>query len=107
MRNTVGASASPRGPFKRVGTFWTYILRCADETYYTGFTNNLEARLKLHRAGNGARYVRGKGPLTLVYAKEYRYYKRALQAERQLKQFTRKRKEKLISDYAKQKTEHV
>ena len=80
----------------RHARFWAYILHCADGTYYTGSTNNLENRLKLHHAGTGAKYVRGKGPVTVVYKKGYRDYKRALQAERQLKKLTRKQKEELM-----------
>lgn len=38
-------------------------MRCADGTYYTGSSNDLESRIKLHNSGNGAKYLRGKGPL--------------------------------------------
>ena len=81
---------------KRHRAFWVYLVRCADGTCYAGYTNDLQDRLRLHNAGNGAKYLRGKGPLVLVYAKEYRYYKRALNAERQLKMLTREQKEKLV-----------
>ena len=84
----------------RHGVYHVYIVECADGTYYTGSTNNLEARLKLHTAGNGAKYVRGKGPGRLVYAKKYRYYKNALRAERYLKKQTRSYKEELVRVYA-------
>ena len=80
------------------------MLRCADGTYYTGSTKNLEARLKLHRAGRGAKYCRWKRPVELVYAKEYRYYKRVLHAELWLKSRSREEKEVLIRKYALQKT---
>ena len=86
----------------RQGKFWAYIVECGDGTYYTGSTNNLEHRLKLHNAGNGAKYVRGKGPVRLVYEKAYRYYKRAVQAEYRLKRLTRDQKQALIGDYARQ-----
>ncbi len=75
------------------------MVRCTDGTYYTGSTNNLEARIKLHNAGNGAKYLRGKGPVKLVYAKQYRYYKLALQAEARLKKLTRGEKEVLVEQY--------
>lgn len=39
-----------------------YILRCSDQSLYTGYTNNLEARLKKHEVGKGAKYTRGRGP---------------------------------------------
>ncbi|MBI3317876.1 MAG: GIY-YIG nuclease family protein, partial [Candidatus Omnitrophica bacterium] len=47
----------------RHGAYAVYMVRCTDGTYYTGLTNNLEARIKLHNAGNGAKYLRGKGPV--------------------------------------------
>ncbi len=84
----------------RHGKYIVYMVQCADATYYIGSTNNLESRIKLHNAGNGAKYVRGKGPVRLVYAKEYRYYKNVLHAERNLKKLTRSQKEMLIKNYA-------
>jgi putative endonuclease len=89
--------------FKRNGKFWVYIVECADGTYYTGYTNDLEARVKLHNSGHGAKYLKGKGPVKLVYVKEYRYYKNALHAERNLKKLTRVQKEELVGIYARNK----
>ena len=86
--------------------YYLYMVRCGDGTYYTGSTNNLENRLKRHNAGNGAKYLRGKGPVNLVYAKAYRYYKRALDAERQLKKLTRTQKEALMRMYARTAAGH-
>ena len=85
----------------RHGRYLVYIVQCADGTYYSGSTNDLEARIKLHNAGNGAKYLRGRGPVRLVYAKEYRYYKNALRAERYLKRQTKIYKEELIKIYQK------
>jgi len=76
------------------------MVRCVDGTYYSGSTNDLEARVRLHNAGNGAKYLRGRGPVRLVYVKEYRYYKNALRAESYLKRQTRRYKEELINVYA-------
>ena len=81
------------------GQYYVYIVQCADGTYYTGSTNNLKNRLKLHNAGNEAKYLRGRGPVTLVYAKEYRYYKNTMRAERYLKRQTRWYKEELVKSY--------
>jgi len=61
--------------------------------------NNIEDRVKLHNKGHGAKYLRGKLPVKLVYAKEYRYYKNALCAERRIKKLTREQKERLIRVY--------
>ncbi len=85
-----------RSRIKRHATFWVYMVQCADGAYYTGSTTNLETRLKLHNAGNGAKYLRGRGPVRLVYAKAYGYYKNALRAESYLKRQTRTYKDELI-----------
>ena len=53
----------------------------------------------LHNDGKGAKYVRGKGPVELVYCKEYRYFKNVLRAERRIKRMTRKQKEALVRVY--------
>lgn len=83
----------------RKGKYWVYILRCKDGTYYTGYTSNLEKRVALHNSGKGAKYVRNKLPAKLAYAKEYRYYKNALNREKNIKKLTRQQKEKLIRIY--------
>lgn len=72
---------------------------CKNGTYYTGYTSNLENRIKLHNRGDGAKYLKGKSPVILVYSKEYVYFKNALNAERRIKRLTRKRKEALIEVY--------
>lgn len=84
----------------RAGRFVVYIVRCATGAYYTGYTKNLDARLRLHNAGNGARFLRGKGPVELVYAKAYRYYLHAVREERRLKRRSRADKDALVRAYA-------
>jgi putative endonuclease len=91
---------SSRKAIKREGRFFVYIVQCSDGTYYTGYTQNLEERVSLHNSGNGAKYLRGKLPVKLVYTKEYRYYKNALSAERRIKELTSKQKSKLVKSYA-------
>ena len=71
--------------------------------YYTGYTNDLGKRLKEHGTARGAKYLRGKGPAKLVYSKEYRYYKRAVDAERRIKKLTHKEKEELVKIYGRTK----
>jgi len=88
---------------KREGKFYVYMLRCKHGTYYTGYTNNLEKRIKLHNSGRGAKYLRGRGPVKLVYAKEYKHYKKAVDTELGIKGMTHKEKEKLILMYKKSK----
>lgn len=78
-----------------------YMLKCKDDTFYTGYTNNLEKRLKLHENGKGAKYTRGRGPFQVVYTESFPTKKQAMQREYKIKQLTRKEKEQLI--YIKQK----
>lgn len=75
------------------------MVQCTDGTYYTGSTNDLAARIERHNDGQGAKYLRGKGPVRVVYARGYRNYKRALQAEARLKRLTRGKKEMLVQRY--------
>jgi putative endonuclease len=89
----------------RKGKYWVYIVRCSDGTYYTGYTSNLEKRVALHNSGNGAKYVKYKLPAELVYAKEYRYYKSALNEEKRIKQLKREQKSELVRSYAENNRE--
>ena len=83
----------------RKAQFYVSIVKCARGTYYAGYTNNLEKRIALHNKGNGAKYLKGRSPVKLVYVMEYIYYKNALRAERNMKKRTRKEKEILIKRY--------
>lgn len=74
-----------------------YILRCGDGTLYTGITNDLRRRLAAHRSGRGAKYTRGRGPLTLVYRETCPDRSAALRREREVKALPRKAKEDLIA----------
>jgi predicted GIY-YIG superfamily endonuclease len=73
-----------------------YILRCGDGTLYTGITTDVEARLETHRAGKGAKYTRGRGPLELVYSEECGTHSEALKRELRIKAMTRDEKERTI-----------
>lgn len=88
-----------RKKIKRSSQYSVYIVRCKNGTYYTGYTNNLTNRIEEHNKGHGARYLKGKGPVKLVWFKEYKYYKRALSKEREIKKLTHKGKERLIRSY--------
>lgn len=76
---------------------YVYILKCHDNTYYTGWTTDLLRRLKKHNAGNGAKYTRCRRPVELVYFETLNSRSEALKREYQIKQLTRKQKELLIS----------
>ena len=76
---------------------YTYIVRCADGTLYTGWTNDLKKRIKAHNDGKGAKYTRGRGPLRLVYRESCENHTRALQREIEVKKLTRAQKDALIA----------
>lgn len=76
---------------------YTYILRCADGTLYTGWTNDLKRRLAAHNAGKGAKYTSARRPVTLVYAEIHEDKIRAMQREYAVKQLTRQEKDALIA----------
>ena len=75
---------------------YIYILLCADGTYYTGSTNNLELRLEQHQSGEGANYTRKRLPVELVYYEEYDSVADAFYREKQVQGWSRKKKEALI-----------
>ena len=76
--------------------WFVYILRCGDGTLYTGITDDVEKRLAAHRAGRGAKYTRGRGPLELVYTEELPDRSAASKREYEIKQLTRQEKLDLI-----------
>ncbi len=75
---------------------WLYILKCADGSCYSGSTNNLSLRLAEHHAGEGSVYTRRRLPVELVYAQEFPSEHEAFLRERQVKGWTRAKKEALI-----------
>lgn len=80
-------------------TIWhLYILRCKDDSLYTGITTDVEKRLEAHRSGKGAKYTRGRGPLELVYREECGTHSDALKRELEIKALTRKQKQLLIAE---------
>ena len=86
-----------RKKIKRKGKYYVYILECQDSTYYTGYTNNIEERVKLHNKGNGAKYTRDRRPVELVWCKEYCQFRPAFKLEKTIKKLTRKQKELLVN----------
>ena len=76
--------------------WYLYILRCRDGSLYTGITTDVQRRLESHRKGTGAKYTRGRGPLTLVYWEPCTNHSDALKRELAVKQLTREQKEGLI-----------
>lgn len=78
--------------------WYVYILGCGDGTLYTGITTDVQRRLEAHRCGRGAKYTRGRGPLTLLYQEAVGDHPEALRRERQIKALTREEKLALIQN---------
>lgn len=78
--------------------YYLYILECSDKTLYTGITVDLERRVKEHNLSNlGAKYTRGRRPITLLYSREYNDRATATKEEARIKKLSRKEKIDLIS----------
>ena len=69
-----------------------YVLECADGTYYTGYTNDLEKRVAVHNSGKGAKYTRTRRPVHCIYFESFETKHDAMSAEYHFKQLTRKQK---------------
>ena len=75
---------------------WVYILKCSDGTYYTGSTIDLKQRISEHKSGNGANYTKKRLPIELVYFEEHTRIDSAYQREKQIQNWSKKKKEALI-----------
>ncbi|MDV6378954.1 GIY-YIG nuclease family protein [Sporosarcina sp. GW1-11] len=73
-----------------------YVLECQDGSYYAGYTNDLERRLRVHNEGKGAKYTRGRLPVHYVYHEGYETKRQAMQKEYQFKKLNRSQKEQYI-----------
>ncbi len=80
---------------------YVYIIKCKDNSLYTGWTNNLERRFKAHTEGKGAKYTRGRGPLELVYFEEFEDKIEAMKREYEIKKMSRKNKLEMIKKFNK------
>jgi putative endonuclease len=76
--------------------WFLYILRCRNNTFYTGVTKDLERRLKMHNDGKASRYTRARRPVKMIYQEHCAGHAQALVRECQVKELSRKEKEKLI-----------
>lgn len=84
--------------------YYTYIVRCSDDSLYTGYTTNLKKRLHDHNEGkNGAKYTRSRRPVTLVYFEKHDTKHDAMSREALIKQLSRRQKDKLIEGQEKEK----
>lgn len=81
-------------------SYHLYILKCADETLYTGITTDLERRLEEHNTGKvGAKYTRARRPVELIYSKKFKDRSRASIAEAKIKQLSREEKLALVAEF--------
>ncbi len=78
-------------------TWFVYLIRCGDGTLYCGIALDVEARLKQHREGKGAKYTRGRGPLVLVHREAWGTKAEALRRERAIKRMSRAAKLRLCA----------
>ena len=78
--------------------FWVYILKCSDNSYYTGHTDNLDKRISEHNSGDVFGYTHTRRPVTLAYSEEMSTRYEALSRERQIKGWSRRKKEALIEN---------
>lgn len=76
---------------------YMYILKCADGSYYTGSTKNLEVRLHQHQMGKGAKHTKTRLPVSLVHCEEFDRIDEAFSREKQIQGWSRKKKEALIA----------
>ena len=78
---------------------YTYIVKCADSTLYTGWTNDLDKRIKAHNSGKGAKYTKTRRPVKLVYYEEHETKNEAMSREYAIKQLKREQKEQLMTGH--------
>lgn len=81
--------------------YYTYIVRCADKTLYTGWTTDLNRRLQAHNSGQGAKYTRSRRPVTLVYAERFESKNEAMSREWHIKKLRLEQKENLLRNAGK------
>ncbi len=84
---------------KEAGNF-TYMVRCADGTLYTGWTTDLKRRINVHNSGKGAKYTRARLPVELVYYEEFSTKQEAMSREVHIKQLNRAQKEELMNNFS-------
>lgn len=80
---------------------YTYIVKCADGTFYTGWTTDIYRRVKCHNDGKGAKYTRPRLPVELVYYEVFETKEEAMRREAAIKKLSRERKELLVAKWEK------
>lgn len=80
----------------RTRDHFCYIVQCVDGTYYTGYTNDIDKRIRAHNSGRGAKYVKTRLPVVLVYVERYDSKVEAMRREYVIKRMTRRQKTILV-----------
>ena len=78
--------------------YYVYMLRCRDNSLYTGYTNDVKRRESVYNTGKGAKYTKSRLPVTLVYREEYPDKSTALKRECEIKRLTKAKKEQLAAE---------
>ena len=78
---------------------YTYIVKCRDGTLYTGWTNDIEKRVRAHNEGRGAKYTKSRRPAELVYMEKFQTKEEAMSREYHIKRMSREEKKRLIAEY--------
>jgi predicted GIY-YIG superfamily endonuclease len=78
-------------------SYFIYILKCADDSFYVGYTSSLDDRINAHNEGKGALYTAKRRPVKLVYSEQLKDQKSAIRRERQLKGWSKAKKQALIN----------
>lgn len=76
---------------------YTYIVECSDGSLYTGWTNDLEKRIRAHNSGKGAKYTKSRRPVVLLYYEEFQTKEEAMRREWEIKQMSRQKKMRMVS----------
>jgi putative endonuclease len=79
-----------------VSVHWVYILKCDDGSFYTGYTTDVERRVREHDRGDGAKYTRGRTPVELVHRERFESKSAAMSREYEIKQLSQAEKEWLV-----------
>jgi putative endonuclease len=87
-------------------SYYVYLLLCEDGSFYTGYTKNLDLRMKLHMNGRGARYTRLRRPKRLVYTEEFNSIGQAMKREKRIKRLSHHQKLGLAKQYQSDSTNH-
>jgi putative endonuclease len=82
--------------------YFVYLVKCNDNTFYCGYTNNLEKRIQTHNCGKGSKYTRGRLPVKLIYVEEHSSKSSALKKEYKIKQLSKNKKKQLVKQNYKE-----